>query len=77
MTEYQQAAALAQKVLDSPHLDPDGNASVLARCLLRTREALEKAQEQVCSNLCPSTWKTGERPPHSKQCQGISYVLGK
>jgi hypothetical protein len=77
MTEYQHAERLAHVVLDNASLDPDGDLSVLARCLLRTREALERAQEQVCSNLCPSTWKTGERPPHSKECQGISYVLGK
>jgi hypothetical protein len=38
--------------------------------------ALLKAQEQVCSMLCPSIWKTGERPPHSQQCQDITTLLG-
>ncbi len=37
--------------------------------------ALLKAQEQVCSMLCPSRW-IGERPPHSQQCQDITTLLG-
>lgn len=77
MSEYQQAAVLANRVLDRPHADPDDDLAVLARNLLRTRETLEKAHEHVCSLLCPSVWKTGERPPHSDLCQGISCVLGK
>lgn len=36
---------------------------------------LAKAQEQVCSMLCPSTWKTGERPPHGELCQQITAAL--
>lgn len=38
--------------------------------------ALLKAQESVCSLLCPSQWKTGERPPHHQQCQDITALLG-
>ena len=77
MTEYQRAINLANKVLDRVGADPDDDIAVLARCLLRIRDALAVAQEEVCSNLCPSTWKTAEgRPPHSEKCQGITYMLG-
>lgn len=40
MTEAQQAEAIANKVLDRPNADPDDDMAVLARQLLRTREAL-------------------------------------
>jgi hypothetical protein len=40
-------------------------------------EALEGAQEDTCSTLCPSEWRTGHRPPHSEKCQNITNLLAK
>jgi hypothetical protein len=38
-------------------------------------ELLAQAAEDVCSLHCPSTWKTGERTPHSEKCQAIRSVV--
>lgn len=39
--------------------------------------ALAKAHDQVCSKLCPCVWPTGQRPPHSQDCQDITRLLGR
>ena len=41
LRERTDATTLAHKLLDNPSLDPDGDASVLARQLLRERERTE------------------------------------
>ena len=45
MNERAHAATLAHKLLDKPHIDPDGDASVLARQLLRERERTEALRQ--------------------------------
>lgn len=37
--------------------------------------ALREAQADVCSLHCPSTWRTGEKQPHSDKCQAIAAAL--
>ena len=44
MTEKEQAIALANRVLDKPYVDPDGDICLLARQFLR---ALERAGETL------------------------------
>jgi len=39
------------------------------------RECLVLAAPIVCSMECPSTWKTGEKPPHSDLCKAITCAL--
>lgn len=40
------------------------------------RQALARAQTDVCSLNCPSTWRTADGPPpHSEKCQAISALL--
>lgn len=52
-TDQENAAALANKILDKPHIDPDGDTCVLARQLLRARERIAQwegfsaAQDQI------------------------------
>ena len=47
-----------------------------ARNDARTMEdLLREAHKEVCSNLCPSTWPTGQKPPHGDLCQRIAVVL--
>lgn len=46
-TEYEQAIRLANKVLDKPYIDPDGDICMLARqflCLVATVDGPERAK---------------------------------
>lgn len=38
MSEREEAIALAKRILDRPHADPDDDLAILARQFLRTRE---------------------------------------
>jgi hypothetical protein len=50
VTEKEHAVILANKVLDRVNADPDDDLAVLARQLLRTREALESRFDQKPSS---------------------------
>jgi hypothetical protein len=53
MTELEQAVILADKVLDKPYIDPDGDICLLARQFLRLIESSRTAVEdqiKYCSN---------------------------
>lgn len=41
MTEFQQAIALADRVLDKPYIDPDGDICMLARQFNRLNERVD------------------------------------
>ena len=41
MNEYEQAIQLANRVLDKPYIDPDGDICLLARQFLRAVERLQ------------------------------------
>lgn len=47
MTEKQEAFDIANAVLNSPSLDPDGDTSVLARQFLRAREEIDAMREAL------------------------------
>lgn len=47
MTEYERAIELANRVLDKPYIDPDGDICVLARQFLRAVELADKYKWQV------------------------------
>ncbi len=77
MSEYAYAATLAKKVLGNPSIDPDSDAAVLSRCLLRAHELLDRVHEHVCSLRCPSTGNAGTPIPHGDDCNSITYMIGK
>ena len=54
---------------------PRDVVTVLRASNARLREALESVAEDVCSYLCPSTWKTGHKPPHSEKCRNLTAAL--
>lgn len=41
----------------------------------RLHEALELSAVDTCSLHCPSTWKTGNNPPHSEKCRKVRAAL--
>ena len=47
MTEKEDALRLAHAVLDKPHIDPDGDISMLARQFLRAREEIDAMREAL------------------------------
>lgn len=47
MTEKQEAFDLANRILENPSLDPDGDASVIARQFLRAREEIDAMREAL------------------------------
>lgn len=38
-------------------------------------DVFERLQELVCSNCCPSTWKTGTPQPHRDECRRLQAAL--
>lgn len=47
MTEKQEAFDIAHRLLENPSLDPDGDASVLARQFLRAREEIDAMRDAL------------------------------
>lgn len=56
--EHKIALELANKLLDSPHCDPDDDVRVLARQLIRTSERAGSTKV-VLSNLLDALWDSG------------------
>lgn len=49
----------------------------LAEAFLETREMLGLAEQAVCEECCPTTWKTADGRPHCKLHEDIRAVLFK
>jgi len=49
----------------------------LAEAFLETREMLGLAEQAVCEECCPTTWKTVDGRPHCKLHEDIRAVLFK
>ena len=47
MAELDDAIALANRVLDKPNIDPDGDLCLLARQLLRAREQIDRLAHEL------------------------------
>jgi hypothetical protein len=41
----------------------------------RLMKAADAVKDDVCSILCPSHWKTGQRPPHHAKCVELRAAL--
>jgi hypothetical protein len=49
----------------------------LRRDIQELIEVVSVAQNEICSHLCPSVWKTETERPHSPLCQTIRTSLQK
>lgn len=49
----------------------------LRRDIQELIEVVSVAQNEICSYLCPSVWKTGTERPHNSLCQAMRATLQK
>jgi hypothetical protein len=74
MTEFEEAIALANKVLDDNSRDPDSDLSMVSRQFLRRNEAVEKAERERAASrrLISCLWKmlTLRTVQYRARCQG-------
>jgi hypothetical protein len=43
----------------------------------RLLKAADAIKDDVCGLLCPSQWKTGERPPHHPKCVELRAAISE
>ena len=49
----------------------------LRRDIQELTDIVSVAQNEICSHLCPSVWKTGAKRSHSPLCQTMRATLQK
>lgn len=69
--------AAVEKVIAYFALSTEPAAYEVERAFLETREFLGVIEAGICDWSCPTTWKTGEEPPHSKLHDDLKAVLFK